>query len=421
MKILRRKFIKYVGAGILSVPFFRGLRADYRPRIVVIGGGFGGGSFVRHLNSLNSNLNITLIEKKNKYTTCPFANYVLGGFRSLSSNIFSYKKMGEKINVLHKNVNFIDSERKIIFCEGKDKIFYDWLVLAPGIGFKWDSIEGYTEKSNVNYPHAWSGGNDINRLYNEVKSLEKNCLICISVPEYPYRCPPAPYERASMIAYYLKKKGIKFKILILDNKNNFTKSENFFKAWKDFYGDSIEWISKDKGGKVIKFLPSEKTLFLESGEIIKSDFINIIPDQKASDLLFKSKLISSDWCKINPTTFSLNNHNSIHVIGDSIDAGDMPKSAFSANSQAKVCAENLNNVILDREIQDPVFLNTCYSLAAKYYSFSISSWYRVNFDNTRITSLGSKESSVDLSQFKRRREVDQSYGWYLNITKEIFG
>ena len=99
----------------------------------------------------------------------------------------------------------------------------------------------------------------------------------------------------------------------------------------------------------------------------------------------------------------------------------MPKSAFSANSQAKVCAENLNNVILDREIQDPVFLNTCYSLAAKYYSFSISSWYRVNFDNTRITSLGSKESSVDLNQFKRRREVDQSYGWYLNITKEIFG
>ena len=416
----RRKFIKYVLSGIVGFPFLKGIRANYKPRIVVIGGGFGGSTIIKYLERYNENLELILIEKKKYFYTCPFSNYVIGGFRDINQNKFSYNNITKRgTNIIFDNVKFIDSEKKKIQLNNS-KISYDWLVLSPGIGFKWESIIGFTQKDSINYPIAWSGGKESSILFKKINSLEDNSKLIIVPPDYPYRCPPAPYERACLIANFLKKKKKKFKIIILDKKDSFTKKDLFLSAWKELYPNSIEWIPRSKGGIVKEFNAKENYVVLNSGQKVFGDFFNLIPDQKASDLIFNSRLSSQDWCQINPITFALENHNNIHVIGDSINAWDMPKSAFSAYSQAKICAENLKNIIFNNKIETPVFLNTCYSLAAENYGFSISSWYRTNSEHTRIVSLGSRSSPTKTSVEERAKEARESYDWYSSITQELF-
>ena len=417
----KRSFIKNIGLGIISLPFFRGVRADYKPKVVIIGGGFGGGTCLRYLMRFSELIDITLIEKDTEYYTCPFSNYVLGGFRNMDENKFYYKKIDPKrVRIINKNASFIDSEKKKILLVDKEMVSYDRLVLSPGISFKWDGIAGYNYLSNLEHPHGWSG-KYANIISKKIDALQDKATIVISAPEYPYRCPPAPYERASLIAYNLKKKGKKFKILILDNKNSFTKKELFLEAWEKLYPESIEWIPKDKGGRVKQLESKKKIVHTYSGEKVKADFINIIPEQKCSDIFQNSYLTDNDWIRVNPKTFELHDHKYIHAIADSIDAGDMPKSAFSANSQGKVCAENIINLILERPVSEPVFFNTCYSLAAPEYGFSISSWYRVNQTNDKIVSLGSKESPLNVSKKIRKQEYFQSIGWYKSVTKDLFG
>ena len=296
---------------------------------------------------------------------------------------------------------------------------YDILILSPGIGFKTDQIDGYSIKDNSMVPHCWAGDKKILDFKNRLDSLENSCNLIISAPDYPYRCPPAPYERASMIASYLKNKKINFKILILDSKNSFTKKEIFFSEWKKYYGNSIEWISKKDGGKISDVKNGIVTT--ENGLKFSPDFLHIIPNQKASDLFHESGLISEDWCSINPINFELNGHKDIYALGDSIDAGDMPKSGFSANSQAKMLSTNLVNKILDKDYIDPVFLNTCYSFSSKSRAFSITSWYKLNVQKSRIVSLGSKESDVDASDLDRLQESKEAFEWYNNITELMYG
>ena len=421
MKKNKRNFIKTLTTGVFAFPFLKGVRANYKPKIVIIGGGFGGGTCVKYLQKFNDIFSITLIEREKNYYTCPFSNYVIGGFRKLEQNKFDYEKIKKSgVKVIIENVSFVDSEKKVIKFNNNETLSYDWLILSTGVSYKWGDIEGYNEIVNKLVPHGWSGKAS-KSLFDRINKLEDNSKIIISAPDYPYRCPPAPYERASMIAYLLKRKGFKFKILILDSKDSFSKQKLFLRAWKELYENQIEWVPRKSGGQVVKFDYKKKAVYNSSNQKFSADFINIIPNQKASEIFFDSHLIEKDWCEVNPTTFELKSNKFIHVIGDSINAWDMPKSAFSANSQGKVCAENIKNTILEKEILDPVFLNTCYSLASKNYAFSISAWYRVNSDNNRIVSLGSTQSKLDAQHSERGTETKQSYAWYQNITKEIFG
>ena len=415
----KRRFIKTLGISFLSFPFLKGVRANYRPKVVIIGGGFGGGSCLAYLQKFSNQLDIFLVEKNKYYYTCPYSNSVVGGFRSLKDNKFSLNNLKyNDVKLIYNEVKFIDSEKKIIKFSNDESLNYDWLVVSPGIDFKWDDIEGYNIETNKNLPHGWNGA-DAKIILDKVNSLEDNSTILLSAPDYPYRCPPAPYERASLIAYNLKKRGLRFKIIILDSKDSFTKKKLFFKAWNELYPDSFEWISRSQGGKVTKLDYKNKSLITETGQKFKGEFINIIPNQKKKNLFLNDN--GNDWLEVNPSTFELRDHKSVHAVGDCINAGDMPKSAFSANSQAKVCAENLKNIILDKEILNPVFFNTCYSFASPNYVFSISSWYKVNKFDDKIVSLGTSESNINDNKLQRNIEVEHSKGWYQTITKEVFG
>ncbi len=391
--------------------------AQSKAKIVIIGAGFGGATCLNYLSNFLNLIDLTIIDKNEKIQTCPFSNLVIGDIIKTSQITFSYKK-NSNINFIQNKIKFINSEKKKIFFFDNSYLNFDYLILSPGIGYKNKQIEGYSTTNQKMVPHCWDGEKKIKIFKERLKDLDDKYPILISAPDYPYRCPPAPYERASMIANYMKKRNKNFKILIFDSKNTFTKKEIFFNEWKKIYGDSIEWIARKKGGKIQKI--RKDLIYTTDGEKIKSKFIHIIPEQKASSMIYESGLISGDWCKIDPTSFQLKNYDDIYVLGDSIDAGDMPKSAFSANSQAKVLSINLVNRILQKKYIKPVFLNTCYSFSAKNRAFSISSWYKLNKSGDRIVSLGSSQSSNSATNSSRKIESIDAFGWYDSITKDLY-
>jgi sulfide dehydrogenase [flavocytochrome c] flavoprotein subunit len=394
------------------------INAKSKPKVVVLGAGFGGASCVNYLSNFTDLIDLIVVDKNRWIKTCPFSNLVIGDL--LDESYVTFKpRFNKSVKFVVNELKFIDADKKEILFVDELSLDYDFLIMAPGIGYQKKQIEGYSINDNENIPHCWDGENKISYFKKSLDSLENNCKVIISCPDYPYRCPPAPYERASMIASFLKNKRNKFKILIFDSKNSFTKKNIFLKEWKKIYGDSVEWISRKKGGLINRL---EKNRVINSdGEKIDGDFIHIIPEQSAGKIIFDSKLCNGEWCKINPQTFQLLNFKDIYVVGDSIDAGDMPKSAFSAESQAKILSLNLVNRILEKAYLDPVFLNTCYSFSSYDRAFSITSWYRLNSANDRIVSLGSSQSSEDGLLDERLRESKEAYGWYESITKTLYG
>ena len=401
-----------------QINFSRKISAKSRPKVVVLGAGFGGASCINYLSNFTDIIDLVVVDKNSWIKTCPFSNLVIGNLLN-ESNITFKPKFNSNIKFVINELKFINAEKKKVFFVDDLSLDYDFLIISPGIGYKEKQIEGYSINDNKNIPHCWDGENKISYFKKSLDSLDNNCKVIISCPDYPYRCPPAPYERASMIAHFLKGKKNKFKILIFDSKNSFTKKNIFFNEWKKVYGDSIEWISREKGGLIRRF---EKKMVINSdGEKINGNFIHIIPEQKAGKIIFDSKLCDDDWCKINPQTFQLLKFKDIYVVGDSIDAGDMPKSAFSAESQAKILSLNLINRILQKAYLNPVFLNTCYSFSSHGRAFSITSWYKLNAKKDKIISLGSSQSTEDGLVDERMRESKEAFGWYESITKNLYG
>lgn len=425
----RRSFLKsssYFLSSLLFGTLFKirdsTANTKLKPRIIIVGFGIGGATCLSYLLKFSKNFDIVVIEKNEKIQTCPMSNLVITDIIPYSyiSHDFNHKRL-KNIKFLNSSVKKIYTHKKIIETEDSSKVYYDYLILSPGINFKND-IDGYNSEDRTIVPHCWNGTKDIFNFKKRLNDLEKKSTIIISAPDYPYRCPPAPYERASLLANFLKRKKINFKILILDSKDSFTKKDIFLNEWRNYYKESIEWISKSNGGKVVYFDKKENYVKTSNGSKFKADFINIIPNQKAADILTRSGLNGDkDWCNVNPMTFELNDFRDIFVIGDSIDAGDMPKSAFSANSQAKILATNLVNRIYDKELLNPVFLNTCYSFSSSRRAFSITSWYKLNDQKTKIVSLGSSTTKVDALSHQYFNETRQAYGWYENLVKTIYG
>ena len=394
------------------------INAKGKPKVVILGAGFGGASCINYLSNFTDLIDLVVIDKNEWIKSCPFSNLVIGNLLD-EHNITFKPRFNKNIRFIVNQLKFINADKKQILFVDNLLLDYDFLIISPGIGYKKKQIQGYSVDDDENIPHCWDGENKISYFKKSLNSLEDNCKIIISCPDYPYRCPPAPYERASMIANFLKSKNNKFKILIFDSKNSFTKKNLFLREWREIYGDSIEWVSRKKGGLISRL--EKKQIINSDGEKIKGDFIHIIPEQQAGKIIFDSKLCNSDWCKINPQTFQLLNFKDIYVVGDSIDAGDMPKSAFSAESQAKILSLNLVNRILQKAYLDPVFLNTCYSFSSHDRAFSITSWYRLNIKKDKIISLGSSQSSDDGLHDERLRESKEAYGWYESITKTLYG
>lgn len=393
-------------------------------KIVVIGGGFGGATCAKYLNIFDPDLSITLVEASKRFTTCPFSNAVLGGLRDLDSITHGYQAHEKRgINVVHARVNSIDPTGNHVSLDNGKKLSYDRLVISPGIDFKWENVNGMNASDAEVIPHAWQGGSQTTLLHNQLLAMPDGGVVIIAPPGNPFRCPPGPYERASLIAHYLKQHKPKSKILILDAKEKFSKQPLFIQGWEKLYPGMIEWVSGNNGGRIDSIDIKSRTLHSETGENYKADVINFIPPQKAAPIVHTAKLTNTDgWCPVDQRTFESSIYPGIHIIGDASVAGSMPKSGFAANSQAKVCAAAIVSTLRNLTMPEPSYVNTCYSLVSPDYGISVAAVYRYNKEQGIYKAEGSGGvSPKDADAAFRQDEARYASGWYDSITSDAFG
>ncbi|WP_455205173.1 FAD-dependent oxidoreductase, partial [Kaarinaea lacus] len=333
----RREFIKIVGAasalGAASWPFGVLAKARAPGRVVVIGGGYGGATCAKYIRKLAPGVEVTLIEKNKSYVTCPFSNTVIGGLKKIEDITHSYDKLQKRhgVKVIHDIATDIDAVKKTVKLKGGKSVEYDKLVVSPGVEFIWGGIEGYDEAASEIMPHAWKAGEQTLLLRRQLESMKDGGTVLITSPSNPYRCPPGPYERASLIANYFKQHKPKSKIIILDRKDKFSKQSLFVNGWETMYPGMIEWVSKSAGGTVVRVDTKAMEVENNNGFTYEGDVINIVPPHRAGTIAQKAGLADkSGWCPVNQTTFESTLHKDVHVIGDSALAGKMPKSGYAA-------------------------------------------------------------------------------------------
>ena len=422
----RRDFLQTAGYAGFALATINPLTAMGKTsgHVIVIGGGFGGATCAKYLNRFDPNLTITLIEADKNFTTCPFSNAVLGGMRNIKSITHGYAaQMKRGINVVHARVTQVDATaRKVMLNNGK-KLNYDRLVMSPGIDFKWDKVDGMNAADAKTIPHAWQGGSQTTLLQNQIMSMNNGDVFILAPPTNPFRCPPGPYERVSLVAHYLKQHKPKSKILILDAKDKFSKQPLFMQGWQKLYPGMIEWVSSSQGGRIDYIDVKKRIIHTEAGDKHKGAVINLIPPQKAGAIVHTTGLTNNDgWCPVNQRTFESLVHAGIHVIGDASIAGKMPKSGFAANSQGKVCAAAIVSALHGVTMPEPSYVNTCYSLVSPNYGISVAAVYRYSKEKGIYKVKGSGGvSPKDANTEYRKNEARYAVGWYDSITADAFG
>lgn len=392
-------------------------------RVVIVGGGFGGATCAKYIRRYDPSIEVTLIERSAKYVTCPFSNLVLGGLRTFNSITHDYTNLTNKhgVHVVHAEVTEIDPVKHTVTTNQKKSYPYESLIVSPGIDFKWHELEGYDASASRIMPHAWKAGEQTLILQKELQAMKDGGVIAISAPANPFRCPPGPYERASLMAHYLKSYKPKSKIVIMDSKAKFSKQALFMQGWETLYPGMIDWVDGTNGGRITEVDIRTRTLVNELGDVINADILNVIPPQKAGLIAHQAGLTDqTGWCPVNQKTFESSLHKDIHVIGDASLAGAMPKSGFSANSQAKVCAAAIVSRFNQIEMPEPTYNNTCYSLLGPDYAISVAAVYRLNNDQIVPVKGSSGVSPKEADLAFRKTESRYTQGWYTSIIADTF-
>jgi NADPH-dependent 2,4-dienoyl-CoA reductase/sulfur reductase-like enzyme len=364
---------------------------------------------------------VTLIEPNRVFTACPFSNEVIAGLRGLEAQQFGYDKISaEGVTVIAQAAAKVDAQRHLVTLADGTALNYDRLVLAPGIDFRFDSLPGYSEEAAARMPHAWKAGEQSLLLRRQIEAMQDGGLVVIAAPAAPLRCPPAPYERASLIAHYLKARKPHSKVLILDAKDGFPQQRLFEEAWKELYPGMIERVSLSQGGRVTSVDPATNTIVTDFGNYT-AQVANVIPPQKAGRIAeIAGAADKTGWCPIDAVTFASRLVPDIHVIGDACFGGTIPKSASAANAQAKACAEAVTSLLSGKQPETPKLNGACYNTVAPGYAFSQVGIYQPR--NGLFAEVeGLTTSPVDAPRELRAREADDAQAWYNAITVETFG
>ena len=423
-KINRRNFAKIIGsAGLASTLGMPSLVFGASKKVVVVGGGFGGATAAKYLRKLDSSIDVTLVEPNPTYYTCPFSNTVLGGIKDMSAIAHGYGAMKNKhgVRVIHAKAKNVNSNSKTVTLDNGRKLDFDRAIVSPGVDLRFDSMEGYSQTATDKMPHSWKAGPQTALLRRQLENMRNGGTVLICPPGNPFRCPPGPYERTSLIAHYLKTHKPKSKIIILDAKEKFSKQSLFMSGWDLHYGDLIEWRAGTAGGKISRVDPQNMQVETEFG-MEKGDVINFIPAQHAGKVARDSGLTNKKgWCPVNQVTFESTLQPGIHVIGDASIAGKMPKSGFSANSQGKVAAAAIVSELAGQEPIEPSYANTCYSLITPEHGISVAKVYKISDKKTIVGVKGSGGvSPKNEDPIVRRQEAIYTQGWYDAIVQDMF-
>jgi NADPH-dependent 2,4-dienoyl-CoA reductase/sulfur reductase-like enzyme len=424
-KMTRRNFGVLAGVSLTTIglPILaRPALAQGKPRVVVIGGGPGGATAARYIaKDSKGAVDVTLIEPLKEFTTCFFSNLYVGGFRSFESITHNYDKVAKAgVKLVHSLATAIDRDKKQVVLAGGARVPYDRLLVAPGIDLKYDSVPGYSEAAAEIMPHAWKPGAQTKLLASKLNALKDGDQIVMIAPPNPYRCPPGPYERVSMFAHVLKQKGYtKSRIVILDPKPSFSKQGVFMDGWERHYPGMIEWQDP-------KIHSGIKGVNVQTGEVetgfgtYKGALVNVIPAQMAGKIARDAGLANqSGFCPIDPASMKSTVDPNIFIVGDASIAGDMPKSAFSANSQAKVAAMTIRAELTKSRAFPARYANTCWSLIAPDDDIKVGASYAPG--DGKIKSSGGFVSQRTDTADIRKQNYKESVDWYNGIVADVFG
>ena len=419
----RRGFLAAAGAVALAAPSIA--RAQGAARLLVVGGGFGGATAARFARIAYPWLDVTLVEPQSRFVTCPYGNLVLAGERGIADITHSYDGLRARgVRVVHDWVEGIDPVAKSVRLRGGTSLGYDRMILSPGIALRWGAIEGYDEAASQLLPHAWvpADGGQTALLRRQLEAMDDGGVVGISIPGNPFRCPPGPYERISMIAQYLKRHKPKSKILALDAKDAFSKQALFQDGWKQLYGDMIEWVPLSKDGKVVRVDAATRTLETEFGAKHQVAVANIIPPQSAARIAISAGLAdNSGWVPVNPRSFESRIAPGIHVVGDANNGAPMPKSGFVANNTAKQAVAAAAALLRGEAVPEAVYFNTCYSHVGDEYGISIVGVFRpTDTGITEVPNSGGVSPRGNLPD-QRRAEAAYADAWYASVTADAWG
>jgi NADPH-dependent 2,4-dienoyl-CoA reductase/sulfur reductase-like enzyme len=398
----------------------RPARGQDRARTVVVGGGFAGATCARELR--RAGLDVALLEPSPTYVACPMSNAVVAGLRDLSAQRFGYDALRrEGVAVVHQAAVEIDAHGRRVVLADRTVLGYDRVVLAPGIELRFDALPGYDEPAAELMPHAWQAGPQTTLLRDRLEAMDDGGLVAMAVPAAPYRCPPGPYERASLIADYLKTKKPRSKLLVLDAKDTFSKQKLFQAAWQELYPGLLEWVPQSGGGTVTAVDPKAGALVTDF-ETHAAAVANVIPPQRAARIAqLAGAADRSGWCPIDPVSFESRLLPGVHVIGDAAIAGAMPKSAFAANAQAKACAVAVAALLEGMAPPVPKLINTCYSLLAPGYGISVAGVYAPADGLLADVPGAGGTSPLDAGPEVRALEATYAEDWFGTVTAEVFG
>lgn len=421
MTLNRRGFLGagLAGSFLLSAPMVWG---QAKPKVVIIGGGAGGATAARYIaKDIAGALDVTLVEANAIYTTCFFSNLYLGGFRDFESLQHGYDKVAAGgVTVINDLATGVDRAARTVTLAGGQVLNYDRLILSPGIDFKDGSVPGWSAETHSEImPHAYKAGPQTQLLKAMVEAMPQGGTFAMVAPPNPYRCPPGPYERISMVAHVLKQRNPTAKILVLDPKEKFSKQGLFEEGWTKHYDGMVDWIGPEFGGNAIEVRPETMEVVVD-GEVTKVDCCNVIPGQKAGKIAELAGVTDdSGWAPVNPDNMMSKMDENVFVLGDSSAQGDMPKSGFSANSQAKVASMTIRAQLTGSKAFPAKYSNTCWSLIAPDDGVKVGASYEPTPE--KIASVDSFVSATGEDAALRKATYEESLGWYAGITTDMFG
>ena len=417
----RREFIKLAGAATaLSLAGCASVGGS-KPKVVVIGGGFGGATAARYIRKWDPSIEVVMVEREASFTSCPMSNLVIGGNRSIDEIRRTYdglRRVG--VQVVTDEVTAVDTRTRVIKLARGGDLTYDRLVVSPGIDFMFDTIEGYeTALGAQKVLHAWKAGPQTVALRSQLERMPDGGVYLISIPSAPYRCPPGPYERVCQVAHYFKTRKPRSKILVLDaNQDIVSKGKLFREAWTSLYPGMIDYKPQSNVVGVDGGSMAVKTEF----DTVKADVLNVVPAQRAGSIAAGAGLVTHNnrWCDVDWMTCESKAAKNVHIIGDAtLSAPAMPKSGHMANSQAKVCAAAVV-ALINGQAPDPtpVVNNTCYSYVSDKEVVHVAS---VHQWDAGAKTLQPVKDAGGLSQARNQLEGPLAWGWAQNIWADTLG
>lgn len=422
--IKRRTLLKAAAAsaGLASLSMLPGCASvqPSRGRVAIIGGGYGGATAARYLKLWDPAIDVTLIERDANFISCPISNLVLSNDVQLKDITLSYdglRRLG--VTVIHDAASAVDaSAKRVRLARGAD-VPYDRLIVTPGIDFSFAEIEDYEKAMAAGRVlHAWKAGAQTLALRRQIEQMRDGGVVALSIPLAPYRCPPGPYERACMIAAYLKRAKPRSKLLVLDANPDVTSKAGLFKAaWKDLYPGLLEYRANSRAIGI-----DERAMMVKlEVEDVKADVLNVVPPQHAGDIARTAGLITHNnrWCDVDWRTMESKKQPGIHVLGDAtLSAPVMPKSASMANSHAKIAAAAIVEMLSGRApAQETQILNTCYSFVSKTEAIRVSSVHRWN---PQAGTLSPVAGAGGVSSARSSAEGNYAWNWARTIWADSF-